>query len=94
MTAPIASAAAPSASVTPSSASATPLSASVTFLSAFAAASARVVSSLVETRRAGCAVRSVGQTDGRTDVMCCGERASFCFWLLERNDGALNRNHY
>jgi hypothetical protein len=42
--------AASSASVTPSSASATQSSASVTQLSAYAAASARVVSSLVEMR--------------------------------------------
>jgi hypothetical protein len=57
MVASSASAAVPSASPTPSSAS-------VTQLSASAAASARVVSSLVETRRAGCAVRSVRRTDG------------------------------
>jgi hypothetical protein len=67
MAAPSASAAAPSASVTPPSASATQLSASVTQMSASVAASARVVSSLVEMRRAGCVVRSVGQTEGRTN---------------------------
>jgi hypothetical protein len=67
MAAPGASAAASSAFVTPPSASATQSSASVTQLSASAAASAHVVSSLVEMRRAGCAVRSVGQTDGRTN---------------------------
>jgi hypothetical protein len=47
------------------SASATLSSTSVTQLSASASASARVMSSLVEMRRAGCAVRSVSQTDGR-----------------------------
>jgi hypothetical protein len=62
-----ASAAASSASVTPPSASATQSSALVTRLSASAAASTRVVSSLVEMRQAGCAVWSVGQTDGRTN---------------------------
>jgi hypothetical protein len=75
-----ASAAASSAFVTPSSASATQSSALVTQLSASAAASARVVSSLVEMRRVGCVVRSVGQTDGRTNgcdvlrggsIFCC-----------------------
>jgi hypothetical protein len=79
--------AAPSASVNPPSAS-------VTQLSAFAVTSARVMSSLAETRRAGCVMWSVGQTDGRTYVMYCGAGASFCCWLLERNDDALNRNHY
>jgi hypothetical protein len=61
MTAPSAFAAVPSAS-------ATPLSASVTPLSASAAASARVVSSLVETRHRLCGAvsRSDGRTDGRT----------------------------
>jgi hypothetical protein len=67
MAAPSASAATPSASVTLPSASATPPSASVTQLSASATTSARVVSNLVETRQAGCVVRSVDQTDGRTD---------------------------
>jgi hypothetical protein len=67
MAAPSASAAAPSDFVTPPSASATQLSALVTQLSASAAAFASVVSSLVEMRRAGCAVRSVSQTDGRTN---------------------------
>jgi hypothetical protein len=61
------SAVASSAFVTPPSASATQSSALVTQLSAPAAASARVVSSLVEMRQAGCAVRSVGQTDGQTN---------------------------
>jgi hypothetical protein len=56
--------AAPSASVTPPSASATQSSASVTQLSASIVVSACVMSSLVEMRRAGYAVRSVGQTDG------------------------------
>jgi hypothetical protein len=56
MAASSASAAASSASVTPPSASATQSSASVTQLSASAAASARVVSSLVEMTRVGCAV--------------------------------------
>jgi hypothetical protein len=49
------------------SASATPQSALVTQLSASAVTSARVVSCLIEMRRAGCAVRSVGQTDRQTD---------------------------
>jgi hypothetical protein len=76
-----ASAAAPSASVTPPSASATQSSASVTQLSASAAVSARVVSSLVEMRRAGCVVRSVGQTDGRTN-RCNVLRVGSIFLLL------------
>jgi hypothetical protein len=58
---------APSAFAAVPSASATPQSALVTQLSASAVTSARVVSCLIEMRRAGCAVRSVGQTDRQTD---------------------------
>jgi hypothetical protein len=58
---------APSASAAVPSASATPQSDLVTQLSASAVTFARVVSCLIETRRAGCAVRSVRQTDRRTN---------------------------
>jgi hypothetical protein len=88
---------APSASAAVPSASATPQSDLLTQLSASAVTSARVVSCLIETRRAGCAVRcgrSDRQTDGRTNVMCCRAGASFCCWLLDRNDGALSSDHY
>jgi hypothetical protein len=50
---------------------------------------------------------AVGWTDERMDVMCCVVGASFCCWLLERNDvsfkprplldlknSALNLDHY
>jgi hypothetical protein len=103
-----ASAAAPSAFATLPSASMTLLSASAVAsayvessrdeTSRFNDSTECICSSIclcrVESRRDEQAVRSVGRTNGRTDVMCCGAGASFCCWLLERNDGALNRDHY